>query len=425
MTVYANVLGWQVRVGKLSLIDLAGSERAAKTKNVGQRMIEGANINRSLLALGNCINALGDRQQGGKGAYVPFRDSKLTRLLKDSLGGNCRTTMIAAISPARNSVEETLNTLKYANRAKNIQLKVQANVSSITAHVAQYTQIIADLRVEISKLKVALKKAPTTEGGETGDGGGGHARPTTAEESNVLAGLRNNIMQNFDDRMQIRRSMLDLEELQVQNSVEVGRLKRYVKRWEALNQGGDPEKSEPKDIRLKKLEVAHIESNTARNEELKAALVMRLSDCDAAALQQQAAFPELLAATDRRSLLEMEFRMRLLELQNMELEQHTHSRDNMSSINDDMLKKVLQKVDLRDRIIKQQQELLEQQKVPLPLALVDDLLEYDTELDPPSDLVEGMMGGRLQLGALKGGGGGPGAADKDGHHGPGGGCRRG
>lgn len=104
----------QVRVAKLSLIDLAGSERAAKTKNQGIRMIEGANINRSLLALGNCINALGDRAVGGKGAYVPFRDSKLTRLLKDSLGGNCRTTMIANISPARHCLEESLNTLKCA-----------------------------------------------------------------------------------------------------------------------------------------------------------------------------------------------------------------------------------------------------------------------------------------------------------------------
>lgn len=70
-------------------MDLAGSERAANTKNTGVRLVEGANINRSLLALGNCINALGEK--GNKGNFVPYRDSKLTRLLKDSLGGNCRT----------------------------------------------------------------------------------------------------------------------------------------------------------------------------------------------------------------------------------------------------------------------------------------------------------------------------------------------
>lgn len=92
------------------MIDLAGSERAANTKNRGQRLLEGANINRSLLALGNCINALGEK--ANKSSFVPYRDSKLTRLLKDSLGGNCRTVMITNISMAKSSFEETLNTLK-------------------------------------------------------------------------------------------------------------------------------------------------------------------------------------------------------------------------------------------------------------------------------------------------------------------------
>ena len=86
------------RIGKLSMIDLAGSERADKTDNKGQRLVEGQNINRSLLALGNCINALADKTK--KVAHVPYRDSKLTRLLKDSLGGNCLTTMITNVSPS-------------------------------------------------------------------------------------------------------------------------------------------------------------------------------------------------------------------------------------------------------------------------------------------------------------------------------------
>ena len=117
----------EVNVGKLSLIDLAGSERASKTNNRGLRMIEGANINRSLLALGNCINALHENSLKGKENYIPYRDSKLTRLLKDSLGGNCRTVMIANIGGAHSSFEETHNTLKYANRAKNIKTNVQKN----------------------------------------------------------------------------------------------------------------------------------------------------------------------------------------------------------------------------------------------------------------------------------------------------------
>ena len=84
--------------GKLSLIDLAGSERGTVTENRGIRLREGAKINTSLLALANCINALGDKTK--KGFFVPFRDSKLTRMLKDSLGGNCKTVMIATISPS-------------------------------------------------------------------------------------------------------------------------------------------------------------------------------------------------------------------------------------------------------------------------------------------------------------------------------------
>jgi kinesin family protein 18/19 len=94
-----NATHHSIKVGKLSLIDLAGSERAAATNNVGARMLEGANINRSLLALGNCINALAGSATSRKG-YIPYRDSKLTRLLKDSLGGNCRTVMICTTSPS-------------------------------------------------------------------------------------------------------------------------------------------------------------------------------------------------------------------------------------------------------------------------------------------------------------------------------------
>lgn len=128
----------EVSVGKLSLIDLAGSERASKTNNRGIRMIEGANINRSLLALGNCINALHDNQMRNKENYIPYRDSKLTRLLKDSLGGNCRTVMIANIGGGHSSFEETHNTLKYANRAKNIKTSVTKNTSNVEYHVSQY-----------------------------------------------------------------------------------------------------------------------------------------------------------------------------------------------------------------------------------------------------------------------------------------------
>ena len=117
------------RSGKLSLIDLAGSERASRTGNTGLRMKEGANINKSLLALGNCINVLYENSRTGQQNHVPFRDSKLTRILKESLTGNSKTLMIANISPSGHNYEDTLNTLKYANRTKNLKTNMKRNVT--------------------------------------------------------------------------------------------------------------------------------------------------------------------------------------------------------------------------------------------------------------------------------------------------------
>eukprot|EP01083_Nonionella_stella_P287816 979805_1 len=142
-----------VKIAKLNMIDLAGSERASITSNRGVRLLEGANINRSLLALANCINALA---KGQRKRFVPYRDSKLTRLLKDSLGGNCRTVMIANASPADFTYEDTSNTLKYANRAKNIKTKQYENVMKVDKHIDQYQKTIKDLRHQLNELKQTL-----------------------------------------------------------------------------------------------------------------------------------------------------------------------------------------------------------------------------------------------------------------------------
>ena len=147
-------IDFEIKYSKLSLIDLAGSERASATQNRGIRLIEGANINRSLLTLGNCINALCDAMSKGiKKPYVPYRDSKLTRLLKDSLGGNARTVMIANVSPSINTFDDTYNTLKYANRAKNIKTVVTRNVLNAQYHISNYVNIINNLKNEIALLK--------------------------------------------------------------------------------------------------------------------------------------------------------------------------------------------------------------------------------------------------------------------------------
>ncbi|KAL8487529.1 hypothetical protein ACS0TY_024002 [Phlomoides rotata] len=134
---------------KLHLVDLAGSERAKRTGSNGLRFKEGVHINKGLLALGNVISALGDERKRKEGVHVPYRDSKLTRLLQDSLGGNSRTVMIACISPADINAEETLNTLKYANRARNIQNKPVVNRDPISNEMLKMRQQLEFLQAEL------------------------------------------------------------------------------------------------------------------------------------------------------------------------------------------------------------------------------------------------------------------------------------
>ncbi|KAJ9459471.1 Kinesin-like protein [Diplonema papillatum] len=117
----------KVKVGQLNIVDLAGSEKVRQTGATGQRLEESKYINKSLSHLGNVIAALTSKDPGHLRQHVPYRDSKLTRILEDSLGGNCKTTMIATISPAPESYTESLSTLKYANRAKNIKNEAVVN----------------------------------------------------------------------------------------------------------------------------------------------------------------------------------------------------------------------------------------------------------------------------------------------------------
>ncbi|RVE72537.1 hypothetical protein OJAV_G00039610 [Oryzias javanicus] len=135
-----------LRAGKLNLVDLAGSERQSKTGATGERLREATKINLSLSALGNVISALVD----GRSKFIPYRDSKLTRLLQDSLGGNTRTLMIACLSPAGSNYEESLSTLRYANRAKSIQNRPQINEDPKEALIRGYQEEIRKLRSLLS-----------------------------------------------------------------------------------------------------------------------------------------------------------------------------------------------------------------------------------------------------------------------------------
>lgn len=139
---------------RLSLVDLAGSERAVKTGAVGERLKEGSNINKSLTTLGIVISKLADQSSGAKNKdkFVPYRDSVLTWLLKDNLGGNSKTVMVATISPAADNYEETLSTLRYADRAKRI-------VNHAVVNEDPNARIIRELQEEVAALKEMLKHA--------------------------------------------------------------------------------------------------------------------------------------------------------------------------------------------------------------------------------------------------------------------------
>ncbi|XP_014054139.1 kinesin-like protein KIF3A isoform X1 [Salmo salar] len=136
-----------VRMGKLHLVDLAGSERQGKTGATGQRLKEATKINLSLSTLGNVISALVD----GKSTHVPYRNSKLTRLLQDSLGGNSKTMMCANIGPADYNYDETISTLRYANRAKNIKNKARINEDPKDALLRQFQKEIEDLKKKLQE----------------------------------------------------------------------------------------------------------------------------------------------------------------------------------------------------------------------------------------------------------------------------------
>ncbi|XP_051534256.1 chromosome-associated kinesin KIF4-like [Myxocyprinus asiaticus] len=155
----------EVMVSKLHLVDLAGSERQKKTKAEGDRLKEGISINRGLLSLGNVISALGDESK--KGTFVPYRDSKLTRLLQDSLGGNSHTLMIACVSPADSNIEETINTLRYADRARKIKNKPILNVDPRAAEMKRLKQQVQELQVMLLHARGGV--APVLTGSESAE----------------------------------------------------------------------------------------------------------------------------------------------------------------------------------------------------------------------------------------------------------------
>lgn len=216
----------QVIKGKLALVDLAGSERASETNSGGQKLRDGANINRSLLALANCINALGKQQKKGL-AYVPYRNSKLTRILKDGLSGNSQTIMIATISPADNQYHHTVNTLKYADRAKEIKTHIQKNVGTINAHVSDYQKMIDNLQGEVSRLRNELAEKESQLNAKS-------TEKAVDDEISLVNALSLETNENVQERINLQKALIELEETNVRNRKELQHLDDAIAKQQAI-----------------------------------------------------------------------------------------------------------------------------------------------------------------------------------------------
>lgn len=187
----AEVDSSTIKVGVLNLVDLAGSERQSKTGATAERLKEASKINRALSSLGNVISALAE-----KSPHVPYRDSKLTRLLQDSLGGNSKTIMISCIGPSEYNYNETLTTLRYANRAKTIQNKPVMNEDPQDTKLREYQEEIARLKMLITERQT--KEKPVTRRKKSGRVRKLEDSPEAEEEEPVENGVTESQIQALD-----------------------------------------------------------------------------------------------------------------------------------------------------------------------------------------------------------------------------------
>ncbi|XP_067298144.1 kinesin-like protein KIF19 [Pseudorasbora parva] len=393
----------EVRVGKLFMVDLAGTERASQTQNRGKRMKEGAHINRSLLALANCINALSEK--GGKGAqFVNYRDSKLTRLLKDALGGNSRTVMITHISPASSNFEESRNTLVYADKAKNIRNKVKRNLMNVSYHLAQYTSIIADLRSEIDRLRAKIdQQSQEQQKGEKAD-----IRDIQAEVQQYSHGemalLQEQLLSAFREQMEIRRSLMELEKCNMELHIDTSRHLLTISDWErdrARAQRGRDEVTgekrdrdkeeeqesgpeEPQYVTAAREEIGPLLAEQSKTMELKRELEEKLLNMKLKSSKIEELLPKRISNREQRDILTLLCKVHELELEKTEIQSAVLCKENVLRTKDFIIQRHEQQRTLCDDIIHQQKALIEDQGLGVPEELQELYSLYFGELSDTS-----------------------------------------
>ncbi|KAI4532043.1 hypothetical protein MG293_018557 [Ovis ammon polii] len=395
----------EVRVGRLFMVDLAGSERASQTQNQGKRMKEGAHINRSLLALGNCINALSEKG-GSRAQYVNFRDSKLTRLLKqDALGGNSRTVMIAHISPASTHFEESRTTLLYAYRAKNIKTRVKRNLLSVSYHIAQYTDVISDLHGQIQCLKAKVERQERERRGEPGgrDAQATIPAPSAEEDSRLqMNRIRAQLIGAFKEQLEMQRSLVELENTSIELHMDTSRHLLTIADWErekshhrapragtperdeevleAGPEGGEGEPTEPHEVALAREEVNMLLAEQRKTAALKAGLEQRLANAKKKASQMEEQLPAQALSEDQREVLRLLCRAHELEVENTGLQASSLCRRSLLCQKDFVIQRCQRHRRLCEQVIREQQRLIQDSGLAVPEALEQQYRLYSREL---------------------------------------------
>ncbi|KAK8494172.1 hypothetical protein V6N13_123901 [Hibiscus sabdariffa] len=302
----------QVMRGKLALVDLAGSERASETNSGGQKLRDGANINRSLLALANCINALGKQQKRGL-AYVPYRNSKLTRILKDGLSGNSQTVMVATISPADSQYHHTVNTLKYADRAKEIKTHIQKNIGTIDTHVSDYQRMIDSLQIEVCQLKKELAEKESQLS----------VKPTEKaadDELSWLNVLSQEISENVQERINLQKALFELEETNLRNRTELQHLDDAIAKQPASEKDGAVSEA----LRVRRQDIL---DNIRDNDEAGVNYQKEIEENEKHRCQLQGMIEEAISNNGNKTYLRILSQYRLLGMANTELQFEMAMRD--------------------------------------------------------------------------------------------------
>ena len=357
--------------GKLSMIDLAGSERGTVTENRGLRLREGAKINRSLLALANCINALGDKSK--KGTFVPYRDSKLTRLLKDSLGGNSKTLMMCNVSTASTQFEETINTLKYAARAKKIKTRPVENKRMVELHIVEYKHIIEGLKKEVQDLRskdvVFDRPGDFQAGRDTCVDCGLNIRKPNPEVKEQI----NELTEMFQEQLNLRKAICEIEVQNRMNRLDI------IKERELAKTG-------VLEVNMINLEISNLESsvdfNSTMQLDVKARLQKNIEDTEDQLNQIQ----KTMHSEDNHLILEELVKNKMIELENLETEGNLQMYE---QVNNMLMKQIKQ---MQDKLTENGVDFnlyTDEEEEDEELYYGDDL-EAEEEDEGPQDMLQSL-----------------------------------